>query len=254
MLESDTYIVERLDHRERRAEVRPIESDYYNRRRYHTGDGVSVLESLAAAPEPAAPAAHGEVHVVKQVVGFKKIKFFTNENVGSGELEMPAVEMHTTAFWLEAPLEVLQAVPFGPEDRRDGIRGIRTAMRAVAATFLMCESHDIGAAVGGRSTGSAASGRSPEDAAGPLAAPRIFIYDNYPGGIGFSEPLYESREALLLETLGLIENCPCQAGCPSCVGPVGEVGRRGKEAAAAILRGIRGRAETVTLVADATLP
>ena len=252
MLESDTYIVERLDHRERRAEVRPIESDYYTDAVTHTG--VSVLESLAAAPEPAAPAAHGEVHVVKQVVGFKKIKFFTNENVGSGELEMPAVEMHTTAFWLEAPLEVLQAVPFGPEDRRDGIRGIRTAMRAVAATFLMCESHDIGAAVGGRSTGSAASGRSPEDAAGPLAAPRIFIYDNYPGGIGFSEPLYESREALLLETLRLIENCPCQAGCPSCVGPVGEVGRRGKEAAVAILRGIRGRAETVTLVADATLP
>ena len=96
--------------------------------------------------------------MVKQVVGFKKIKFFTGENVGSGELEMPAVEMHTTAFWLEAPPEVLEAVPFGPEDRRDGIRGIRNAMRAVATTFLMCEAHDIGSAIGtGSRDGGAAS-------------------------------------------------------------------------------------------------
>ena len=233
MLESETYIVERLDHKDRRAEVRQVASDYYTDAVIHTR--VSVLDAFEAAPGPEAPGAHGEVHVVKQVVGFKKIRFFTGENVGSGELDMPAVEMHTTAFWLEPPPEVLRAVPFGPEDRRDGVRGIRNAMRAVAATFLMCEPRDIGAAIGGRpETG-------PEDPEAARATPRIFIYDNYPGGIGFSEPLYESRDALLREALGLIEHCPCQAGCPSCVGPAGEVGRRGKEAALAILRGIRDR-------------
>lgn len=243
MLESDTYYVEQLDHKERRAEVRPIESDYYTDAVTHTK--VSVLDTFGAAPEPASPAAHGEVHVVKQVVGFKKIKFFTSENVGSGELEMPAVEMHTTAFWLEAPPDVLGAVPFGPEDRRDGIRGIRNAMRAVATTFLMCESHDIGSAIGtateedGSRAGPPISG--PGVSGEPAAVTRIFIYDNYPGGIGFSEPLFESRAPLLEETLGLIERCPCQAGCPSCVGPAGEVGHHGKAAAVAILRGIRSR-------------
>lgn len=243
MVESETWIVERLDHRERRAEVRKLESDYYTDAVTHTR--VNVLDGFAVAPEPSAPAAHGEVHVVKQVVGFKKIRFFTGENVGSGDLDLPAVEMHTTAFWLEVPLAVLRTAPFGPEDRRDGIRGIRTAMRAVAATFLMCESGDIGAAIGSRPDEDAPPGdpdRPPEPVA-PFATPRIFIYDNYPGGIGFSEPLYESRAALLRETLGLIERCPCQAGCPSCVGPVGEVGRRGKEAAVAILHAIRDRGE-----------
>ena len=246
MLESDTYYVERLDHQERRAEVRPIESDYYTDAVTHTK--VNVLDTFANAPEPASPTAHGEVHVLKQVVGFKKIKFFTSENVGSGELEMPAVEMHTTAFWLEAPPDVLHAAPFGPEDRRDGIRGIRNALRAVAATFLMCEAHDIGSAIGADSPEDGPQDRLPgasprEEEAGRGAATRIFIYDNYPGGIGFSEPLWEARAALLRETLGLIERCPCQAGCPSCVGPAGEIGRHGKAAAVAILQGIRTRSE-----------
>ena len=262
MLESDTYYVEQLDHRERRAEVRPIESDYYTDAVTHTK--VSVLDTFETAPEPSSPAAHGEVHVVKQVVGFKKIKFFTNENVGSGELDMPAVEMHTTALWLEAPPEVLSAVPFGPEDRRDGIRGIRNAMRAVATTFLMCESHDIGSAIGTASAEEAGPRAAPGTPAGAIpveipveipeeadATTRIFIYDNYPGGIGFSEPLWESRATLLRETLGLIERCPCQAGCPSCVGPVGEIGRHGKAAAVAILRRIRNREDMATATAGA---
>ena len=237
MLESDTYYVEQLDHRERRAEVRPIDSDYYTDAVTHTK--VTILDTFDEAPEPSSPAAHGEVHVVKQVVGFKKIKFFTGENVGSGELDMPAVEMHTTAFWLEAPPEVLAAVPFGPEDRRDGIRGIRNAMRAVATTFLMCEAHDIGSAIGTGSRDAGPPHPEPGEAEpGPTdAVTRIFIYDNYPGGIGFSEPLWESRATLLAETLGLIGRCPCQAGCPSCVGPVGEIGRHGKAGGAGDSRG-----------------
>ena len=38
-----------------------------------------------------------------RVVGFKKIKFYTNENVGSGELDLPEQQMHTTAYWLTVP-------------------------------------------------------------------------------------------------------------------------------------------------------
>lgn len=243
MVESETWFVERFDHEKRRAEVRPVESDYYTDAITHTR--VNILDRFGTAPEADAPASHGEVHVVKQVVGFKKIKFYTNENVGSGELEMPAVEMHTTAFWLEAPLEVLRTVPFGPEDRRDGIRGIRNALAAVASTFLMCEPSDLGSAIGtGDEDEAVGAGRAlvVEAAPGePTAPPKIFLYDNYPGGIGFSEPLFEARSVLLPETLALIEGCACRMGCPSCVGPAGEVGIRGKEAAVAILRGIAGR-------------
>ena len=66
--------------------------------------------------------------------------------------------------------------------------------------------------------------------------PNIYLYDKYPGGIGLSEPLYRMSEQLLDNARKLIENCPCQAGCPSCVGPMGEIGEKGKEVATAILR------------------
>ena len=237
--QSATYFVERLDHDGRRAEVRPIGCDYYTDAITHSR--VNILDEFEAADEPEAPGRRGEVHLVRQVVGFKKIKFNTHENVGSGELEMPAVEMHTTAFWLPIPRETLAELPFSPDDRRDGIRGIRNALAAVATTLLMCEPRDLGAAIGGGGDDRIGGGVPADDPPESEAAPRIFLYDNYPGGIGFSEPLFAARKMLLDEALALMEGCPCRNGCPSCVGPVGEVGPRGREAATAILRAIRER-------------
>ncbi len=236
MVEGETFFVEQLDHEKRRAEVEPVASDYYTTA--ITYQRVNVLDIEAAAPAGEPPAVHGEVHVVEQVVGFKKIRFETSENVGSGEVTMPEVEMHTTAFWIEVPADLLAELPLSNEDRRDGIRGVRNAMRAVATTFLMCTPRDLGAAI---SSPSAEEGTEDLAAAGTgelLGRPRIFLYDNYPGGIGFSEPLFELRGRLLRDTRGLIEACPCPTGCPSCVGPKGEVGPRGKAAATAILSGL----------------
>ncbi len=69
----------------------------------------------------------------------------------------------------------------------------------------------------------------------PVSAPRIFIYDNYPGGIGFSEPLFRMHHELLAETRRLIAECECENGCPGCVGPVGDTGPLAKAAALRIL-------------------
>ena len=79
---------------------------------------------------------HGEVHVVSRVVGFKKIKFYTNENVGSGELDLPEQQMHTTSYWLTIPAGVMAALPYAADDRRDGVVGLAFAdaqRRAAAA-------------------------------------------------------------------------------------------------------------------------
>jgi DEAD/DEAH box helicase domain-containing protein len=65
--------------------------------------------------------------------------------------------------------------------------------------------------------------------------PRVFIYDSYPGGIGFSEPLYGMHGMLLAKTRELIAGCPCESGCPSCVGPLGHTGPLAKTVALAIL-------------------
>ena len=184
---------------------------------------------------------HGEVHVVSRVVGFKKIKFYTNENVGSGDLDLPELQMHTSSYWLTIPRGVMAGLPFGGDDRRDGVVGLAFAMKNIAQLLLMCDGHDIGLSVDGgtlersKRTGGAAG--TPEALA---SEPNVFIYDNYPGGIGFSRPLYEMHRRLLEKTRDLIDSCPCGSGCPSCVGPEGNTGPHAKQVASRILAGLIG--------------
>ena len=233
IVEGKLYQVERLDYDNRKAFVREVDCDYYTDAITYTR--VTILDVFRAEAEGAAAArrSHGDVHVVSRVVGFKKIKFYTNENVGSGELDLPEQQMHTTAYWLTLPRELVGALPFGSDDRRDGVVGLSFAMRQVAQLLLMCDRQDIGIAIG--------AGDEVAEAAGPrrdvreMDEPRVFIYDNYPGGIGFSEPLFDMQERLLADTRALIASCACEHGCPTCVGPVGESGPLAKQVALTML-------------------
>ncbi len=248
ILEGRSYYVEKYDHKERRVQVREADVDYYTDAINHSK--VKVLETFVEEPRRNARRSHGEVHVTSQVVGFKKIKFHTHENVGAGELQMPENEMHTTAYWLTVPREVLQSLPYGTEERRDGVGALSYTLGQMAALYLLCDRRDLGVALGDDGQGEARSerglqrlGLQARDRRAPLPEddqPQIFIYDNYPGGIGLSEPLYGLHDRLLSESLALIEACPCDDGCPSCVGPPGEVGSRGKEVARALLRSLLG--------------
>jgi len=221
--EARQYQVERLDFDNRKAYVRRVESDYYTDAIDYTQ--VKELDQFASAPAGGAFARHGEVRVNTQIVGFKKIKFYTNENVGAGNLSLPEQEMHTTAFWLHFPESFLRRfadVP--PAERQAGIAGLGNALRAVAALLLMCDPRDLGVAI-------------TEDIAGSLQVwePDLFLYDNYPGGVGLSAPLHRMTPRLIAMAKELIRDCPCGAGCPSCVGPPGETGERSKEVALRIL-------------------
>lgn len=155
----------------------------------------------------------------RQIVGFKKIRYCTNENVGAGNLSMPEQEMHTTAFWLRFPAPFL--------GHADGLIAFRKAertqrprhgLRRVTSLLLMCDPRDLGLALS-------------EEVS-------LYLYDNYPGGAGQSAPLYRLSERLLRQTRELIETCACEAGCPACIGAPGETGDRGKDAVLAILRGL----------------
>jgi DEAD/DEAH box helicase domain-containing protein len=223
------YQVEKLDFEGRKAYVRQIDCDYYTDAITYTK--VRVLETFGAA----AAHAHGEVHVSSRVVGFKKIKFYTNENIGSGELDLPEQQMHTTAYWLTVPRTIIQALPYTADDRRDGVVGLAFAMRHIAQLLLMCDGQDIGISIGaGDEGGEAAPTRSGPPAEVP-DEPRIFVYDNYPGGIGFSEPLFGMQGELLSRTRELIAACDCEHGCPTCVGPVGNTGPLAKVVAMRIV-------------------
>src|SRR5207247_4704155 len=112
---------------------------------------VRVLE-IAAEEAITGPAAreHGDVLVRSQVVGFKKIKFFTNENVGSGKLELPENEMHTTAFWITLGHSLLAELPFSLSERQSGIFGLLYALGSMATFLMMCDRRDLGTAMGER--------------------------------------------------------------------------------------------------------
>jgi DEAD/DEAH box helicase domain-containing protein len=163
IIEGTLYQVEKLDFEGRKAYVRQIDCDYYTDA--ITYSRVTIIDTFS---EPAV-AAHGEVHVVSRVVGFKKIKFYTNENVGSGELDLPEQQMHTTSYWLTVPATVMGVLPFAPDDRRDGVVGLSFAMKQVAQLLLMCDGHDIArayaAAANGRNVRPGGAAAEPKDIA-----------------------------------------------------------------------------------------
>jgi DEAD/DEAH box helicase domain-containing protein len=195
---------------------------------------------------------HGEVHVATQVVGFKKIKFHTMENVGAGDLQLPQNEMHTTAYWLTVPSALMQAIPFPAEQRVNGLFGLAYLIHHVSPLFMMCDLHDVGVSIGDNTSGESLPPRlAPARPAGqgqegtpvvmdPDFEPNIFIYDNYPGGIGLSPSLFSLESRLLEHALRTLEACPCRDGCPSCVGATNESGKEAKKVAREILRGLLG--------------
>jgi DEAD/DEAH box helicase domain-containing protein len=236
------YHVEKLDFEQRKAYVKRVDVDYYTDAIRYTQVQVLEVAEEETISGPAARA-HGDVLVRSQVVGFKKIKFFTNENVGDGKLELPENEMHTTAFWITLERKLLAELPFALSDRQSGIFGLLYGLESMASLLLMCDRRDLGTAVGERpaSPGIETEWQDFTTAASDPSEmkeffePNLYLYDAYPGGIGFSEPLYRVHDLLLRRTRELITGCPCEQGCPSCVGPAGVESERTKEAALAIL-------------------
>ena len=251
------FHVEHLDFQERKAYVKRVDVDYYTDAVRYTQ--VRVLEIAASSPGPEASSfSHGDVLVRSQVVGFKKIKFFTNENIGDGKLELPENEMHTTSYWITLHRPLLESLPFSVSERQSGMFGLLHALESVATLLLMCDRRDLGTAIGERPPGAAGPGQTGmsvppidpsasseftptrmQDAISTNAKeffePNLYLYDAYPGGIGFSEPLFRTHELLMQKTRELISACTCEQGCPSCVGPAGDLAPRAKEAALAIL-------------------
>lgn len=243
--EGEQYFVEKFDYEERKAYVRQTEVDYFTDAIDYTN--VKILDVFGRRDLPQGWTSHGEVHVATQVVGFKKIKFHTMENVGAGDLQLPQNEMSTTSFWLTIPAEIYQTLPFTAEQRINGLFGLSYLLHHVAPLFLMCDLHDLGVAIGDNLTGQSIPPRELpsrkvpfterfQQALTPDFSPNIFLYDNFPGGIGLSPALFELHRTLLQACLDTINACPCEEGCPSCVGPVRETGEKAKQVAREIIQ------------------
>lgn len=216
------YQVEELDFENRKAYVRRGDFDFYTDAEDKTA--VHVLDVFDEASPSPARAYHGEVHVANKVVGFKKIRYYTQENVGYGDVELPEREMSTTAYWSRLSGSFLAGLPFNKVELVSGLYGVKYVLHNLAAFILMCEIRDLGTAVGAEREGEELkslfqTGDPLAEAVGEDFEPQIFLYDNYPGGIGFSEKLFLLHRQLWEGARQRVSDCPCRHGCPSCIGP-----------------------------------
>src|SRR5438132_2630688 len=224
--EGAQYHVERLDWDEKKAYVHPVEVDYYTDALASVT--VRVLDTFAGPDEFPLARHHGEVKITSLASMFKKIRFHTHENIGSGPIHLPEQTLHTTGYWITVDDALWTAL--GRETLEAGLQGMAHSLRHVASIRLMCDPRDLGAVAEVRSA--------------TTRLPTVTVYEIYPGGVGYSQRMYELHLELLEQAAALVGDCPCLAGCPSCIGPLHLV----EGAKSACLRLLSATSEPVLIV------
>ncbi|BCB04486.1 DEAD/DEAH box helicase [Bacillus sp. KH172YL63] len=192
------FQVEELDWDEKKAYVREVDVDYFTDA--NLAVQLRVLETDKMRESDRFDVSYGDVTVQAMATIFKKIKFDTHENIGSGPIHLPEEELHTSSSWIS----LKESGSFSQERLEEGLIGAAQSLKSIIPLFVMCDPSDIFVV--------------PQIKAAHNEQPTIFIYDRYPGGIGLSEKVYDQIEQILEETTAMIERCPCKSGCPSCIG------------------------------------
>ena len=231
MIQSTPYQVERLDWPGRKAFVTRTQVDYYTDAIDYTR--LKVLARFDGQRAGQGLAHHGEVHVVRRVSGYKKIRYYTHENIGYGPVNLPDQELHTTAVWWQLPQALLDSEFASRQDALDGFLGAAYALHLVARVDAMADAQDLRKTVGsgdgawfadtdskGRGQWRQVDRPSRPSGANEAFTPTVYLYDAYPGGVGLSEPLFRRQQELRRHAAELLARCDCRAGCPACVGPV----------------------------------
>jgi DEAD/DEAH box helicase domain-containing protein len=200
--EGAQYHVDRLDWNEKKAYVRPVEVDYYTDALASVT--VQVLDTFGGPDAVGVTRSHGEVKITSLASMFKKIRFHTHENIGAGPIHLPEQTLHTTGYWLTVNDGLWRSL--GRETLEAGLQGMAHSLRHVASLRLMCDPRDLGSVAEVRSL--------------TTQLPTVTVYEVYPGGVGYASRMYELHRELLEDAASLVRECPCAAGCPSCVGPL----------------------------------
>jgi DEAD/DEAH box helicase domain-containing protein len=235
--EGSAYRVARVDESAKKVLVEPSPHDWFTESMSRTEIKVEETSREGGLIDDHGNSwGYGEVAVTSALVGWRKIRFHTHENLGYEELEGEAVTMNTSAVWLVLDEEVLEVIavvsdedgnPVGRKRVVDGLRGVAYALRTVASLALMCSPQDLDCTLGGRADDNTPPGREGTTHGG--ASPTAFLFDAVAGGVGLAERAFERRHELASRAYGLILSCPCEDGCPACVAPGMDVGVAGRK-------------------------
>jgi DEAD/DEAH box helicase domain-containing protein len=198
---SETYLVRDLDLDGKVAYVERRETDYYTQAVLESNVRITG-ERAASGAVPQAVLGYGDVDVAWQTVAFKKIKFATRENIGLGPVDIPAQNLLTTALWLAPDDAIRGEMKAAGLRASEGVCGLRNVAIVALPLVAMCDSRDLGGVVDSKN----------------LGRTTMILYDRYPGGLGYSERGFGRIEQLLAIALEMVRDCPCDDGCPSCVG------------------------------------
>ncbi|WJY28562.1 MULTISPECIES: DEAD/DEAH box helicase [Sporosarcina] len=193
------YQVEMLDWEEKKAYVTEVDVDYFTDA--NLAVELKVISEDKKEEHTSGAVAFGDLAVLAIPTIFKKIRFDSHDNIGSGPIHLPAEELHTTSTWLSFD------VPDGWTEAAltDAMTGAAHAMQSFIPLFVQCDRTDIHVV--------------PQVKAVHTGRPTFFIYDSYPGGIGLSEKMYGMWDDLLQQAAQHVNSCGCVSGCPVCTGP-----------------------------------
>jgi DEAD/DEAH box helicase domain-containing protein len=199
--EGESYQVRQLDLEGKVAYVERAETDYYTQP--VLADQCRIVEEIETKPlGDVATVCFGDLDVTWATIAFKKIKYYTMENMGQTALALPSQTLSTTGAWIMPNPELMSDVVGMGLNAVEGLIGIRNAMLVTLPVLAMCDRHDLSGVMNSSGTGQ----------------PTMYVYDRYPGGLGFSQKGYELVAEWLRMCWRLIGECPCRGGCPSCVG------------------------------------
>ncbi|MBT5231657.1 MAG: DEAD/DEAH box helicase [Methylococcales bacterium] len=232
LIQAKPWQVERLDWEGRKAFVKTTEADYYTDAIDYTK--LKILEEFELQAQNGVNTALGEVHVVRRITGYKKIRYYTHENVGFGKIQLPDQEMHTSSVWWQISHDALQTQFSQRWEAIDGFIGAAYAVHFVAALLTMTEKRDISRSVGNSDSTwyAALENLGSSDQIGAMTRakidkipdhlfqPTLFLYDSMPGGIGLSGQIFKIRQQVIDKARQLILKCVCAQGCPACIGPM----------------------------------
>jgi len=235
------FEVTALDLAQRKVRARPVEVDYYTQT---TGEKeTEILHCQEFRQVKDTVARLGRLKVTERVTGFEKRRIFGQDRIGSYPLDLPPHTFETQGLWFEIPERIRDHVKYsapGGLHFMGGIHAVEHAMIGLFPLFALCDRGDVG---GISYTFHPQVGR-----------PAIFLYDGYPEGIGLAERCYRVLEDLMGHTLRLLQDCPCETGCPSCIhSPKCGSGNKPLDKAAAVLclRGLLGLLDLAEEVAVA---
>jgi DEAD/DEAH box helicase domain-containing protein len=219
--QGETWQVRTLDWEGRRAEAVRVDVDYYTEA--ETVTEIRVLTEDESAQARAARIGRGDVHVTVQATLWKRLRFHTNENLETGPIRLPAEEMDSTALWIVPEPALVRAA--GLQDGRGAgaMAALARLLRGVAPIFV---------GIGGRDLGAHGFGLHPH-----WRSPAVLLHDWVPGGVGLAEGLFQRRNELVDVAARILRDCPCDRGCPSCIGVQGSPGQLRKRAVATVLQG-----------------